>query len=78
MPVVNFLACLDFEQNTLFLDRHYLSKSNNLITITFHLLGTEAFEKCFPPLAGFEFKSKIPDLERENAKILIRHRTLAD
>jgi hypothetical protein len=56
MAVVNILACLDLEQNTLFLDRHYLSKLNNLITITFHLLGTEAFEKCFPPLAGFEFK----------------------
>jgi len=25
MPVVNFLACLDLEQNISFLDRHYLT-----------------------------------------------------
>ena len=25
MPVVNFIACLDLEQNTLFLDGHYLN-----------------------------------------------------
>ena len=71
MPVVNFLACLDLEQNTLFLDRHYLSKLNNLITITFHLLGTEAFEKCFPPLAGFEVKEN-EDFNRRNTLSILR------
>jgi hypothetical protein len=32
--------------------------------------GGETFEKCFPLLARFKFKSKIPDFERGKAKIL--------
>jgi hypothetical protein len=35
-----------------------------------YLIETEVFEKCFPPLAGFEFKSKIPDFEQGKTKIL--------
>ena len=67
MPVVNFLACLDLEQNTLFLDRHCLTKLNNLISITFHLLGTEVFEKCSSLI---EFKEGDPALAELTAGIL--------
>ena len=31
------------------------------------MIRDETFEKCFPLLAGFKFKSKIPDFERGKA-----------
>jgi len=34
------------------------------------VFDSETFEKCFPLLAGFRFKSKIPDFERGKRKIL--------
>jgi hypothetical protein len=42
----------------------------NLTLQTTKPLKEETFEKCFPPLAGFKFKSKIPDFERGKTKIL--------
>jgi hypothetical protein len=68
MPVVNFLAFLDLERNTLFLDRHHLSKLKDPRTRIPYLLGTEAFEKCS---FLFEFKED-EDFNRRNTRSISR------
>jgi hypothetical protein len=67
------LETYDFSHKTTRRPHLYLTWSRGsrfYAKLKYHL-GTESFEKCFPPLAGFEFKSKIPDFEREKTKVLI-------
>jgi hypothetical protein len=69
MPVVNFFACLDLEQNILFLAGHYLNNSKKIRLIrVIYLLGNEAFEKC---LFLFEFMED-EDFNRRNTLSISR------